>query len=115
MDQHNLIKGIKGYSDSIWIDIRPSVAAVQLISKIFELDEMFEEFDNFIGEGLKYETISSNFQLSTHCLDTSEYIAYIIFDKERIHVILRKTRKYEKYRDLILETLKVAEKHRETS
>lgn len=100
------IMSINNNNDSIWLQLRPNKKCLKVLDKAFTLSDDLEEFDSVVNGSDKYESILKSNYASLFLQDRG-YVAYLIFEKLKIHLILRKVKEYEKYRDMILEAFKV--------
>lgn len=101
-----LILGIQGTDESIWFQVRAVQLSIELIDSIFNLSYDLDEFVELTTGKLQYEAILKNPRLNSLFLEGEDFITYLIFENKRIHIILRKVKEYEKYRDILLESFK---------
>ncbi len=95
------ILGINNNNDSIWFQIKFTINALDNLDKIFMIYETAfssGERDDLITSEHWIKELPKEFFISTAVCTT-----YIIITKETIHVILRKTKRFEETKSAVLE------------
>jgi hypothetical protein len=94
------IRGLANTDDSMWYTLSPEDATLEQLDLIFDLYDFL--YDENAPEKYSY-AFYTEFRELTYEVDAVEYLAYFIFSKTNAHVILRKTRDWKKFSDLIQE------------
>ena len=98
----NLI-GIENTEDIIWFKIRPTLETLDILDSVF-----------LFSEDLDYDYTPHSLESYHHILKTKyryfslkgkDFLAYFIFEKDMLHVILRKKDEYEKYTKMLINSL----------
>jgi len=97
------ILGLSNTEDVMWFKISPSDTTLKIIDSIFDIyDNLYEDDAKDIHS---YEFHMESGEMSFN-KETDEFVAYFIFTKTTVHVILRKTLNWENYSNKIKDSFK---------
>ncbi|MAG45621.1 MAG: hypothetical protein CMH63_02510 [Nanoarchaeota archaeon] len=97
------ILGLSNNEDSHWFKLQGTDQALKHLDKIFDTSDLWTYW---FHELEKEDTGSYNWLVQNSPLDFTsdekDYLVYFIFTTSTIHLILRRVRKFEKYKKEIL-------------